>query len=120
MQTPANAISKILNLFTVGLILVTQLPLLAEIRPRGFVAMIVLVIVSWTAGWLVGGPASGTRKALAVTTSLRNFGVGLVIATGTFAGTPAVTAIVAYGLISLFGTAALAILAGRRMPRKLV
>jgi BASS family bile acid:Na+ symporter len=113
MQTPANVISKILNLFAVGLILVTQFHSLAEIRPRGFVGMIVLVIVSWTAGWLTGGPTSGTRKALAVTTALRNFGMGLVIATGTFSGTPAITAIVAYGLVSLLGTAGLAMLVSK-------
>lgn len=43
---------------------------------------------------------------MAVTTSLRNFGVGLVIATSTFARAPAITAIVAYGLVLLFGTLA--------------
>jgi BASS family bile acid:Na+ symporter len=117
MQTPANRVGKILNLLTVGLILVTQFHSLAEIRPRGFIGMIVLLVVSWTAGWLVGGPASDTRKALAVTTSLRNFGVGLVIATGTFAGAPAVTAIVGYGLVSLFGTLMLAMLAGKAVSK---
>jgi BASS family bile acid:Na+ symporter len=120
LQPPANLVSKILNLFVVGLILITQFHSLAEIRPRGFAGMIILVIVSWTAGWLVGGPTSDTRKALAVTTSLRNFGMGLVIATSTFAGTPAVTAIVAYGLVSLFGTATLAMVAGRLVPRRVV
>jgi BASS family bile acid:Na+ symporter len=120
MQKPANLVSKGLNLLMVGLILITQYALLAEVRVRGVVGMVILQIVSWTAGWLVGGPISDTRKALAVTTSLRNFGVGLVIATSTFAGTPAVTAIVAYGLVSLFGTLALAMLAGRFTPRKVV
>jgi hypothetical protein len=42
--------------------------------------------------------------------------VGLVIATSTFAGTAAVTAIVAYGLISLFGTLALAKMASIFSP----
>jgi BASS family bile acid:Na+ symporter len=119
MQTPANMISKVLNLFTVGLILVTQFHSLAEIRPRGFLAMVVLLVTSWSVGWLLGGPILETRTALAVTTSLRNFGVGLVIAAGAFAGTPAVTAIVAYGLISLFGALALAALVRRLVSRQL-
>jgi BASS family bile acid:Na+ symporter len=82
--------------------------------------MTLLLSLSWTAGWLIGGPTLETRKALAVTTSLRNFGVGLVIATAALAGTSAVTIIVAYGLVSLFGTLAFAMLAGRFMPHKVV
>jgi BASS family bile acid:Na+ symporter len=114
IHKPANSLSKILNLFTVGLILVVQFGMLTEIRPRGFVGMVVLLLVSWTAGWLLGGPTSQTRKALAVTTSLRNFGVGLVIVTSTFQGTPAVASVVAYGLISLLGTIVLALLTAHR------
>jgi BASS family bile acid:Na+ symporter len=120
IQKSASLLSKVLNLLTVGLILITHFALLAEIRPRGLFVMVIFLIVSWTAGWLVGGPTSDTRKALAVTTSIRNFGVGLVIATSTFAGTPAITAIVAYGLVSLFGTLALAMLAGTFTPRQVV
>jgi predicted Na+-dependent transporter len=74
--------------------------------------MLAHLIASMAAGWLLGGPATDIRKAMAVTTSLRNVGVGLVIATGAFAGTPAITAVVAYGLVSLFGTLALATFAG--------
>jgi bile acid:Na+ symporter, BASS family len=117
MQQPANLLSKVLNLLTIGLILFTQFDLLAEIRPRGFIGMAILLAVSWTAGWLFGGPAAGTRKALAVTTSLRNFGVGLVIATNSFSNTPAVTAITAYGIMSLFTTIGLAMLARRLTAR---
>jgi hypothetical protein len=45
---------------------------------------------------------------------LRNFGVGLEVVTGTFPGTPAVTSVVAYGLISLLGTIVLATLVSYR------
>jgi BASS family bile acid:Na+ symporter len=114
MQKPATLVSKLLNLLTVSLILVTQFGMITEIRPRGFVGMVALLLISWTAGWLLGGPTSETSSALAVTTSLRNFGVGLVIVTNTFPGTPAVTAVVAYGLISLLGTIVLATLASNR------
>jgi BASS family bile acid:Na+ symporter len=114
VQKPATLVSKVLNLLTVGLILVSQFGMLAEIRPHGFVGMVALLLISWTAGWLLGGPNSETRKAMAVTTSLRNFGVGLVIVTSTFPGTPAVTSVVAYGLISLLGTIVLATLVSHR------
>jgi BASS family bile acid:Na+ symporter len=114
MQKPATLVSKALNLLTVGLVLVSQFEMLAEIRPRGFVGMVALLLFSWTAGWLLGGPNTETRKAMAVTTSLRNFGVGLVIVTSAFPGTPAVTSVVAYGLISLLGTIVLATLVSHR------
>lgn len=38
------------------------------------------------------------RKAMAITTSIRNVGVGLVIATSSFPGTAAVTATLAFAL----------------------
>jgi len=38
---------------------------------------------------------------MALTTSLRNVGVGLVIVTGNFAGTPAVSAALSYGIVEV-------------------
>jgi BASS family bile acid:Na+ symporter len=108
LQKPSILLSKLLNLIAIGLILIVHFHLLIAIRPLGFVGMLILMVAGMAAGWFLGGPATGTRKAMAVTTSLRNFGVGLVIATGAFAGTPAITAVVAYGLVSLVGTLALA------------
>lgn len=104
LQKPANLVSKFLNLLVIGFILFAQAHLLMEIRPLGFVGMITLLVISWAAGWLLGGPSIGTRRAMTLTTSLRNVGVGLVIATGTFAGTAAVTAVLAYGIVEVFGS----------------
>ena len=56
--------------------------------------------------------ASESEAFLATTTATRNVAVGLVIATSNFSGTPAVTAVVAYGLVSLLGTLG-ALLLGR-------
>jgi BASS family bile acid:Na+ symporter len=52
---------------------------------------------------------AGNRKALTLTTSLRNVGVGLVIATGSFAGTSAVPAVVTYAVFEIAGSLLLAI-----------
>jgi BASS family bile acid:Na+ symporter len=71
--------------------------------------MCALLIASLAAGWLLGGPGRENRKAMTLTTSLRNVGVGLVIATGSFPGTPALTATLAYGLIEIFGSLLLAL-----------
>jgi bile acid:Na+ symporter, BASS family len=114
LRGPAERVSKLLNLVTVGSILATQSRMLAAIRPLGFAGMGALLIASLAAGWLAGGPDPGGRKAVALATSLRNVGVGLVIAAGTFAGTPAVSAALAYGIVEVCGSLLLALWWGRR------
>ncbi len=109
LQVPANQVSKFLNLVVVGLILVEQYHFLMEIRSRGFAGMLALLSASWAAGWLLGGRGSDSRKAMTLTTSLRNVGVGLVIAAGNFPDTPAITAALAYGLFEVFGSLLLAL-----------
>lgn len=111
---PANQLGKVLNLATCGLILATQYPLLLEIRPSSWFGMALLLLASMAAGWICGGPAAADRKAMTLTTSLRNVGVGLVIAAGGFAGTPAVTAVLAYGIFEVFASLLLAVWWGRR------
>jgi BASS family bile acid:Na+ symporter len=114
LRNPANLLSKVLNLLAVGLILVTQYQTLAAIRPAAFVGMLVLLVVSLAAGWLFGGPADDVRRSLTITTALRNVGLGLVIATGAFANTPAVTAALAYGLFAVLGSLVVALGWSRR------
>jgi BASS family bile acid:Na+ symporter len=109
IQKPANRVSVLLGLSSVGLILVVQFHLLAGIGPRGWVGMSALLIASCAVGWLLGGPGGDNRRAMALTTSLRNVGVGLVIATGSFAGTGAVTATLAYGIFEIVGSLLLAL-----------
>ena len=100
---PFALASKILNLSVVGLILATQFHMLSEIRVRGFVGMLMLLAGSLIIGWLAGTPSRDNRKTMALTTSLRNVGLGLVIVTGNFAGTQAVSATLAYGIVEVLG-----------------
>jgi BASS family bile acid:Na+ symporter len=118
LQKPAILVSKVLNLVAVGFILVAQFQLLTEIRPLAYVGMLALLVASWAAGWLLGGPKTDHRKTMTLTTSLRNVGVGLVIATGAFAGTPAVTAVLVYGLFEVLGSLLLALAWARRGAAK--
>jgi len=110
---PASLLSALLNLATFVLVLFAYYPLLAEIRLRAYLGMSALLAASFAAGWLLGGPGSGHRKALMLTTSLRNVGVGLVIVTGSFGGTAAVTAVVVYGIFEIVGSLLLALACGR-------
>jgi BASS family bile acid:Na+ symporter len=112
-------LSQVLNLGVIALILGTQARLLSEIRLRGCLGMLALLIASFVSGWLLGGPGGDGRRAMTVTTALRNLGLGLVIATATFGGTPAVTAVLAYGLLELLGTLLLALFLGKQQRRPL-
>ena len=102
--SPLELASKILNLSMAALILASQFQMLTDIRVRGFAGMLMLLAGSLVIGWLVGGPGRDSRRTMALTTSLRNVGVGLVIVTGNFAGTPAVAAALAYGILEVFGS----------------
>jgi BASS family bile acid:Na+ symporter len=113
LRNPANLIGRALGLVAVGSILAAQFRMLMAIRPAGFAGMLALLIASLASGWSAGGPGRGSRKAVALATSLRNVGVGLVIATGSFAGTPAVSAALAYGIIEIVGSVLLAMMWGR-------
>ena len=121
LLSPFELVSKILNLGAAGLILATQLHMLTEIRMRGFAGMLILLVASLIIGWLAGGAGCKNRKTVALTTSLRNVGVGLVIVTGNFAGTPAVSAALAYGIVEVFGSLLVALWWGRAdmMARRL-
>jgi BASS family bile acid:Na+ symporter len=109
LQRPAKLIGRALGLFTIGLILVCQYPLLTKIALRGWVGMSALLIVSLASGWLLGWPGSDNRRAMALTTALRNVGVGLVIAAGSFPGTAAVSAALAYGIFEILGSLVVAL-----------
>ena len=87
----------------IGLILATQYESLAAIRFRGWMGISLLLLASLCIGWFCGRSDTPTRIAMAMTTATRNAAVALAIVTSNFAGTPAVTAVVAYGLMSTVG-----------------
>ena len=120
LKKPADKLSALLSLATFGLIVFAQFPALAAIQPKGFLGMGILLVASLTAGWMLGGTDASNRRALSLTTALRNVGVGLVIGMRTFAGTPAVIAIAAYGIIEIIAAVALACWWRTRFPERIL
>lgn len=96
--------SQALGAATAILIVVAHARLFAEIRFAGLCAMVVLLALSLAAGWWAGGRDRGLRKAVALTTSLRNAGAALAIAGSAFAGTAAGNAVIAYFFVEVFGS----------------
>src|SRR5262245_41560096 len=115
LLAPLELVSKVLNLGVAGLILGTQFGMLMDISIAGFAGMLILLVASLIIGWLAGGPKGDDRRTMALTTSLRNVGLGLVIVTGNFAGTPAVSAALAYGIVEVLGSLTVALWWARRM-----
>jgi BASS family bile acid:Na+ symporter len=108
LKKPGNLLSMILNLVALGVVLSVQFEMLLGIPARGYVGMLLLIFASVAAGWLLGGPGAGNRTAMAMATSVRNVGVAMVIASGSFPGTQAVTAATAF---ALFQTVVMALVA---------
>lgn len=111
---PANLLSKLLNLSAIALILSTQFRIFLEIRWAALGGMLVLLLLSFVAGWCLGGPSRAERKTMALAASLRNAGVSMVIASGSFPGTPALTAVVGYAIVDVLGSLMVALWWGRR------
>jgi bile acid:Na+ symporter, BASS family len=116
LTKPANRLGSVLNLAMIALILVVHFQTLTAIRARGFAGMFALVAAALAAGWLLGLPGSANRRAMAISTSMRNVGVGLVIATSSFPGTAAVTATLAFALFQTVVLAVVALSWGRLAP----
>ena len=110
---PVGLAGAIVLLVVIALVLAGQFESLRLIGPSSWAGMVLLMAACLAIGWLCGGPGLARRKALAVTTASRNAAVALVIVSGGFAGTAAVTAVVAYALASLFTTLGCALLVAR-------
>ncbi len=115
---PVGLVGNLLLLVVIVLILRNEYETLALIRLRGWLGMFLLLAASLSIGWLCGGPGRATRKTLAVTTGARNAAVALVIVSNNFADTAAVTATIAYALVSILGTLACAFLFGAALDVK--
>lgn len=107
-KKPCSRISTVLNLVVLAAILVVQYRMLADISLRGYIGMAALVTGTVLAGLIFGGSSREECVSMVFATSVRNVGVSLVIATGSFSGTPAVTSATAY---AIFQTVAMALVA---------
>ncbi len=103
LARPVHGLASGLFVLLVVCLVIAQRVELATIRPRGWLWMALLLLASLAFGWLCGGPSATGRKTLAVTSTTRNAAVALAIVTASFPGTPAVTAVVAYALVSTLG-----------------
>ncbi|HEY3616669.1 MAG TPA: bile acid:sodium symporter [Candidatus Sulfotelmatobacter sp.] len=117
LKRPAGGLSLCLNLLLLVVIISVQFQTLADIHSKGYFGMMCLVLATVLAGVLVARqPLGETGKSMIVTTSVRNVGVSLVIATASFPGTAAVTSATAYAIFQTL-TVAIVVLVWGRLTR---
>ena len=110
LHRPAELISRILGVSVAALILITQFNTLAQRFGRAaFWPCWYYCSGPSLSAWIAGNSAIEARKTLALTTALRNVGVALVVVTGNFGGTAAVSATLVYGIIEILGFLLLAL-----------
>jgi BASS family bile acid:Na+ symporter len=120
LTRPAGMLSGLLNLSTLAAIVFVQFRGLAEIRLVSYVGMLSLLLATLLAGGLAGGSTSENRKGMVITTSVRNVGVGLVIVTGSFPGTAAITSATVYALFQTIVMLLVALAWGRLTSTEIV
>jgi len=116
----AGVLSAVLNFLTLAVILFVQFRVLAEIRLISYVGMLSLLIATMVAGALASRRASEERKSMVITTAVRNVGVSLVIVTGSFPGTAAITSATVYALFQTIVMVLVALAWGRLTPAGVV
>ena len=88
-------------------------PAIKFMGANGIAAIVLLILGSWVVGWLLGGPEIRNRKVLAISSSIRNVGVCLPIASNYFAGTDVTVPIVAFSGIMIPMNMVFALVTGR-------
>ena len=79
----------------------------------GIAAIVILILGAWVVGWLLGGPEIRNRKVLAISSSMRNVGVCLPIASNYFAGTDVTVPMLAFSGIMIPMNMVFALVTGR-------
>ena len=90
-------------------------PAIKLMGTNGIAAIVLLILGSWVVGWLLGGPEIRNRKVLAISSSIRNVGICLPIASNYFAGMDVTVPIVAFSGIMIPMNMVFALVTGRAL-----
>ena len=93
-------------------------PAIKLMGTNGIAAIVLLILGAWVVGWLMGGPEVRNRKVLAISSSMRNVGVCLPIASNYFAGTDVAMPILAFSGIMIPMNMVFSVVAGRMLGGK--
>lgn len=96
---PVEIASEATGAISLAFVTITEFGLIVQTGWVPLLAMLLSFELSLGLGYALGGQTVGARRVVALGTSNRNIALGLLVALGSFAGTPVVPALVANGLL---------------------
>ncbi len=89
-------------LISIVMIIAVQGKLIIELGVLPNLAVVLGIIVSLLVGhWIMFGETTQRQRSLAISTAIRNVGLGLLIVNNNYPGTPAVAVVLVFGILSM-------------------
>jgi BASS family bile acid:Na+ symporter len=98
---PLALITGTVGIVLLGLVVIVGLAVISVIGVLPPVLVFILTLFSLGVGWILGGPALINRKVLAINSALRNFPVGLLMATSIFSDTEIAASVAVFAAIMI-------------------
>lgn len=113
--TPLNRISSLSLILLIALLLMTNIRhVIGLFGTRGILASILFLLCGGGIGWLLGGPAFGTKGVLALGTAQRNIAAALVVGGKNFEDPNVLVMVVVVAVVGLLTLMPLARVLGSR------
>jgi len=100
IERPLSTVGTVLVALLLALVALDEYPVAGEVGARTAAAILLIVVLAIAVGHALGGPAAGTRTAVAVAAGTRNVGFAMLVASINPALREVPAAILAYLFIS--------------------
>lgn len=96
---PVEVVSEAAGTVSLAFVTVVEFQTILRTGWKPLLAMVIVSEVALLLGYALSGPTPGIRRVTALGTSNRNIALAILVAVGSFPGTPVVGAVVANGLL---------------------
>lgn len=96
---PVEVVSETVGAISLAFVTVVEFKTILQTGWKPLLAMVLGFEIALLLGWLFSGPTRAIRRVTALGTSNRNIALAILIAAGSFAGTPVLGSVVANGLL---------------------
>jgi bile acid:Na+ symporter, BASS family len=117
LRKPASACAGIAFVLVTVVTMGLKSAATKQIGMNGVLAMLLLIAASMVVGWMLGGPDTGSRRVLTVSTSMRNVALALAIASRSFPAAGVEVSILAFSALMLPPNVLFSIYQSRKLRR---